>query len=121
MSRPFTFKDSVITQARMRQQGRCAYCGEDLANLWEEAHHVTPNQCGEWGLADHRWLAEVDNCVVLCDGCHHRVHQNGRYVQGAVAPASYFEYSHGGDRYLHQVWAAIHQRVEEQTVWRGRT
>lgn len=117
MSRPFEFKDAVKKQARVRQQGRCAQCGEDLSDLYEEAHHVTPNQCGERGRADHRWLAEADNCVVLCKDCHHRVHEDGRTVQGALAPASYFQYSHGGDQHLHELWVAPHMHREEAVWW----
>ena len=81
------FSSSTIREARFRQKGRCADCGRDLDDLWEEAHHIHPHSLGG---RDH-----VDNCVILCDMCHERVHYNGYYRSCIVAPKSYFEHYYG--------------------------
>jgi hypothetical protein len=49
---------------------------------------------------------EVENCVVLCEDCHYRVHQDGRYQNGAVAGPDYYPYSHGRKNSAdHNAWA----------------
>jgi len=55
------FSEKTKEEARFRQWGLCAVCGEDLADMWEEAHHVHPNHLGG---AD-----KSENCVILCDNC----------------------------------------------------
>lgn len=116
MKRPFEFNFATLSQARFRQYGLCACCGEDLAELIEHGHHVIPNQSGTPGKAQHAWLATGDNCVVLCESCHARVHQDGRYRHGAVAPPSYYPHSHGRNQALHKHWAMELQRLA-RTVW----
>ena len=106
MSRPFDFLASTRRRAHFRQHGLCAVCGENLEDLFDNAHHVIPNQSGTAGHAQHAWLREVDNCVVLCDACHDAVHDSGRFRNGATAPPSYFEFSHAGNKQLHEGWAA---------------
>lgn len=81
------FSTNTKTAARLRQKGRCGICGEKLDDLWEEAHHLRPHSMGG---RDH-----VDNCVILCDQCHHRAHYDGRYRNGFVAPRSYFRHFYG--------------------------
>lgn len=104
MSRPFEFSPGTIREARCRQQGLCACCGHELSGVIENAHHVVPNQSGQPHDATHRWLKSVENCVVLCDMCHCRVHQDGRYRHGAVAPPEYFPYSHARHAAAHRHW-----------------
>jgi len=112
MSRPFEFGEEERFHARLRQNGRCACCGENLDDLEENAHHVVPNQSGKQGNISHSWLSTVENCVVLCSACHYRVHEDGRYRVGAVAPPSYFPISHGGREALHKTWVAeLEQRI----------
>ena len=116
MKRAFPFKPTVRLEARFRQNAKCACCGDRLRDVEEHAHHVVPNQSGLAGNPEHAWLASAENCVVLCATCHERVHQDGRYRTGAVAPPGYYPYSHGGNYAAHHVWA---QKVEQQmrTVW----
>jgi 5-methylcytosine-specific restriction endonuclease McrA len=116
MAREFQFRTPAQSQARFRQSGMCAQCGENLDDLEEHAHHVIPNQSGRANDPNHRWLAFADNCVVLCHTCHERVHENGRYRIGAVAPPDYFRYSHGRNVSAHMAW--LNQMREKlKTVW----
>jgi hypothetical protein len=82
MSRPFDFGTLTRQRTRIRQFGMCAVCGDRLDDLVEHAHHVIPNQSGNPADADHQALRTVENCVVICDACHERVHENGRYRTG---------------------------------------
>jgi 5-methylcytosine-specific restriction endonuclease McrA len=117
MGRPFEFDERAKVQARIRQFGLCAVCGESLNNLEEHAHHVIPNQAGDARVASHGGLRSADNCVVLCYVCHERVHENGRYRAGAVAPASYYRFSHGRNQQAHQAWLARMGQMEKN-VWK---
>lgn len=115
-ARAFAFNQTVKDQARFRQGGKCACCGQRLDDVEEHAHHVVPNQSGSPGNPQHAWIASSDNCVILCHVCHERVHQDGRYREGAVAPASYYPYSHAGNAAAHQGW--VNQlRDKERSVW----
>lgn len=104
MTQFFNFTGQVKATARVRQFGTCALCGDDLDNELEHAHHVIPQQSGNIANPNHAWLKSADNCVVLCVPCHERVHENSKFKKGAVAPATYFEFSHGKDRLSHQGW-----------------
>jgi hypothetical protein len=117
MGRPFAFRSPQQGQARFRQFGLCACCGEKLDNLEEHAHHVLPNQSGNPKNPDHAWLSSVDNCVVICTHCHERVHENGRYRNGAVAPPDYFRFSHGSNLAAHHAWVR-QLNVRTSAVWR---
>jgi hypothetical protein len=117
MSRPFDFDDRAMNSARLRQQERCACCGEALLDLVEHAHHVVPNQSGDADDPDHAWLREPINCVILCETCHYAVHDSGRYRHGPVAPADYYEYSHGRNRALHELWVETLRNRAATTVW----
>jgi hypothetical protein len=101
--RPFDFTKSVQKEARSRQSGVCACCGESLNDQWEEAHHVVPNQCGDKNNPNHEWLRTAVNCVVLCDGCHDQVHGENK-TSGAVAPPDYYRFSHSGNKVQHKEW-----------------
>ena len=118
MTRPFDFSDKTIEAARVRQEGRCAHCGHDLADLWEEAHHVVPNQSGDPHHVDDCYLKAEDNCVVLCGTCHYVVHDSGRYVRGGVAPAEYYPYSHGSRTTAHMLWAKMLESQAARTFAR---
>jgi hypothetical protein len=106
-----SFDEKIRKAVFIRQHGRCAMCGYGLNELLEETemshiefHHVVPQVAG--GLDDE------DNCVALCtytspkskDGCHYRVHTEGRFKRGTVAPPKMFEFSHGHDDARHQEW-----------------
>lgn len=105
MARPFNFPSQTKFEARLRQKGQCACCGDPLDDVMEHAHHVIPNQSGSAKNPKHAWLRSVDNCVVLCEECHWRVHHNGRYQKGAVAPPEYYEHSHGRkNTAAHRAW-----------------
>lgn len=116
MARAFDFNSAVKQQARYRQFGLCACCGESLEDLVEHAHHVVPNQSGNPNDPAHSWLDSVDNCVVICDMCHTRVHQDGKFKTGAVAPADYFQNSHGRKKSLHQTWVK-QLRARSRKIW----
>jgi hypothetical protein len=116
MARPFEFSTATQQQARQRQNGVCACCGEKLDDVVEHAHHVVPNQSGSATDARHLWLKSAENCVVLCDTCHYRVHQDGRYRTGAVAPPGYYPHSHGKNQGSHQQWVARLTLLTKQ-VW----
>ncbi len=106
MTRPFDFSESTKRRAFFRQWNHCAHCGRSLVNVVDHAHHVVPNQVGRPGHPGDAWISGEDNCVMLCDACHTRVHQDGRFRAGAVAPPDYYPYSHGRQKAGHQAWAA---------------
>ena len=105
MNRIFDFNDHVRNQAFFRQWNLCAHCGRSLIHVYDNAHHVVPNQLGRPDIAGDSWMREVDNCVILCQTCHHRIHGNGRFRSGAVASADDFPYSHGNETIEHKAWA----------------
>ena len=113
MARPFDFSRQVKQEAFQRQWNLCAHCGQDLRDLWDNAHHVVPDQAGKAGAAADGFLNGVDNCVVLCDLCHYAVHDSGRYRSGAVAPPTYYPYSHGRQSHQHLLWAIKLERLIE--------
>ncbi len=106
MSRPFEFDERTRDEAFFRQWNRCAHCGRSLLDLFDHAHHVVPNQVGRPGESRDAWIREVDNCVILCESCHTRVHEDGRFRSGAVASPGDFPHSHGPEQSLHAGWAA---------------
>lgn len=103
--RPFDFKFPAQFEARLRQHGMCAHCGEWLDDLEERAHHVAPNQTGDPADLKHGWLSSADNCVIICYDCHDRVHENANFRFGATAPPAYFPFSHGKKKREHRNWA----------------
>lgn len=114
MPRIFAFTPQVKREARIRQYGICAHCGESLDDVWEAAHHVVPNQSGAADDPEDAFLRTADNCVVLCDDCHDAAHAHGAFLLGAVAPADWYPYSHGKEPLgPHEVWR---QRIARE--WR---
>lgn len=60
MARAFDFNTATRSKARLRQDSSCAFCGENLDDMEEHAHHVIPNQSGDPGNAAHRtWAATL--------------------------------------------------------------
>jgi hypothetical protein len=114
MARPFDFPEFTKQQAFFRQWNLCAHCGGSLVDAYDHAHHVVPNQLGREGNPADAWMREPDNCVILCDACHNRVHQDGRFQAGAVASPDDFPYSHGHKTLEHRAWAA---RMRDRFLW----
>ncbi len=106
MKRNFEFSEDVKRKAFFRQWNLCAHCGRSLVNVVDNAHHVLPNQVGSTKNANDQWIRSVDNCVIICDQCHERVHEDGRYRTGATALPEYFPYSHGRQTLEHQSWVS---------------
>jgi hypothetical protein len=117
-ARPFDFRGLTIKEARFRQANLCAVCGHSLSQFdVEYGHHVVPNQCGNPADPSHQWIKTLINCVLLCLDCHNRVHENGRTKLGAVAPPSYFPFSHGSASRHHQKWVKDLER-KASAIWR---
>ena len=104
MARPFDFDRATKNPAFFRQWNLCACCGVSLLDLHDHAHHVIPNQIGDTSDPADAFLRSADNCVILCDTCHKRVHANGHYRTGVVAPATYYPHSHGKMVAQRQPW-----------------
>lgn len=107
------FSETTKLATFARQHGRCGECGKAFCEKeWREQeetwefHHVLPRQVTAADEAARRQAKHLDNCVMLCHGCHQRAHANANYRNGPVAPALYFPFSHGGDERSHEVWAA---------------
>lgn len=114
----FNFPGDVGKTVRFRQRNLCAQCGDSLVvHDIEYAHHVVPNQCGNPADPAHQWIASDENCVLLCGGCHSRVHEDGKTKLGAVAAPSFFVHSHGYDKDLHRWWAAKLD-IKAMQIWR---
>jgi 5-methylcytosine-specific restriction endonuclease McrA len=114
MARPFEFLKPTVAEARLRQWGLCAHCGDSLDDVWENAHHVIPNQTGTPKQAASAFLRTADNCVILCESCHFAAHAHGNFRFGAVALADWYPFSHGKKaRGQHLAWR---NRIE--TEWR---
>ena len=78
-TRPNEFSESTKREARLRQWGVCALCGDSLDDEWEHARHLMPIMLGR--------KPDVANCVALCEDCHDGAHYNGNFSSGVVAPA----------------------------------
>lgn len=74
-ARAFTFYQRL---ALIERDGGCAFCG--LPPGMTEAHHIK-----YWSA--HGGKTDLDNGVLLCTGCHHRVHE-GWEIQIVHAPPS---------------------------------
>ena len=87
-----SFSNLTKSQARLRQHGKCARCGESLIETEESAHYLLRENCGG---SDHD-----ENCVVLCQGCHSTVHGNENFHTSYVTTVGHFPYAdiYGGQR-----------------------
>ncbi len=77
-----SFSNLTKLQARLRQRGKCALCGQSLNETEESAHYLLRENCGG---AD-----KEENCVVLCQSCHPVVHNNASFQSCYVSPMAYF-------------------------------
>ena len=84
------FSSKTKNDARYRQDGVCGVCGRNLDACWEEAHHILRQADGG--------NDGVGNCVILCDTCHYRVHNDGRFKSYFTAPRGYFIYLKGPNK-----------------------
>lgn len=87
-----SFSNLTKSQARLRQRGKCAHCGESLNETEESAHYLLRENCGG--------PDREENCVILCQGCHSIVHNNASFQSCYVAPLSHFPYAniYGGQK-----------------------
>ena len=104
--RDFEFSEGTLRDSRLRQKTVCAHCGGKLKNVWEEGHHVIPDQAGDKANPGHTFLNTADNCVILCTTCHTNfVHDDGRCKFGAIPFPKDYHWSHGDkDCTEHQLW-----------------
>ncbi len=116
MGRLYDFRPEVKRQAFQRQWNRCGHCGHSLINQVDHAHHVIPHQSCLQQERDNHFGASVENCVLLCEMCHERVHQDGRYRTGAVAPPDYYSYSHGPLSLEHRLWVSKIQHMWDRIL-----
>lgn len=62
----------------------CLWCG-DTDSL--ELHHADPAKKVShsiWSWGEHRRRAEIQKCVVLCQGCHQRAHSEARRIEAEL-------------------------------------
>lgn len=106
MARKFEFKKEVQSSAHLRQQGVCALCGNSLAWDFDPAHPVVPIVSHQRG-AGSDWREEVDNCVILCNGCYIWTSDDSDTPAGSPTDADEFVFSHGPTKRsgAHQEWA----------------
>ena len=80
-----SFSNLTKSQARLRQRGKCAHCGESLVETEEAAHYLLrENSGGE---------DKEENCVMLCQGCHTTVHGNANFHTSYVSTIGHFPYA----------------------------
>ena len=82
---------------------------KEQQELWGN-HHVVPKQAGGNQSSGDPWMKSKDNAVYLCNECHHRVHEDGKYRDGIVAGPETFPYSHGDPndptaKSSHEAWS----------------
>jgi 5-methylcytosine-specific restriction endonuclease McrA len=82
------FPAAMQKAALVRQNFRCASCGEHVAGIGNqgadvhvfgegaEGHHVIPHKLGG--------PISIANCVILCRSCHMSAHQGGRYADVSI-------------------------------------
>ncbi|MCI0404729.1 MAG: HNH endonuclease [candidate division Zixibacteria bacterium] len=80
-----SFSNLTKSQARLRQRGKCAHCGESLNEMEESAHYLLRESSGG--------PDKEENCVMLCQNCHSIVHNNASFQSCYVAPMAYFPYA----------------------------
>lgn len=91
MAREFSFSREVQSAAHLRQGSVCALCGMSLAWQYDAAHPVSPVDGS--GDAASAWKQDVDNCVVLCNGCFSWTSDPSSMA--APTGAEDFKFSHG--------------------------
>ena len=98
MARSSDVEFSKTTQhaALARQKKRCASCGFRIYRLGEPGR--VEHRFGEIAHAHHMknavagGMADVWNCVILCQSCHYSVHEGGNYRFGTVRISCALDY-----------------------------
>ncbi len=86
--RPNEFSRLTQRSALIRQNNKCASCGEHIWRLGEAGR--SKHRFGENAQAHHRRPVRMggsntkDNCVILCHSCHYSAHEGGSYRLGTV-------------------------------------
>jgi 5-methylcytosine-specific restriction endonuclease McrA len=86
--RPYEFDRATQLSALVRQEFRCASCGEPILMLGQAGREAHP--FGEMAHAHHKkpiskgGRNDLSNCVIICESCHYSVHEGGRYATGTV-------------------------------------
>ncbi|MEO5616428.1 MAG: hypothetical protein ABIS67_01545 [Candidatus Eisenbacteria bacterium] len=105
MAREFSFSQEVQSAAHLRQSSVCALCAMTLAWQYDSAHPVYPVDSSN--DAASAWRQEVDNCVILCNGCFTWTSDGGAFPSSSPTSAEEFVFSHGSTRSggAHREWA----------------
>ena len=104
MAREFEFEQDVQSRAHLRQNSLCAHCGMTLVWQYDKAQPVYPVEGAN--DAASQWRKEVDNCVILCNGCHIWVHDEGANPSTAPTLPEEYLFSHGPrNSGPHREWA----------------
>ena len=102
-------------RALVARDGGCVLCAAEPA--WCEAHHIVPWAKPGEGPTD------IDNLALLCNACHHRLHDHKRVLVGSAATgwttAPDPRHS-GGDASRHRRQAADGRRSNGQATSRQR-
>ncbi|HXF49092.1 MAG TPA: HNH endonuclease [Verrucomicrobiae bacterium] len=80
-----SFSNLTKSQARLRQNGKCARCGETLVETEEAAHYLLRESSGG--------PDKEDNCVVLCQNCQTLAYHNANFHTSYVTPVGHFPYA----------------------------
>jgi hypothetical protein len=112
MTTAFMFSAAIKNEALARQWNMCACCGRNLVNVPDHAHHVIPEHSD-----NDPFVQSESNCVMICDQCEERINLHANFKTGPVPPPTYFQFSHGKERKLHQKWVTlINQQWENRLV-----
>ena len=77
-----SFSNLTKSQARLRQRGKCAHCGQSLNEIEESAHYLLRENGGG--------PDSEENCVVLCQNCHSTVHGNANFHTSYITTVGHF-------------------------------
>jgi hypothetical protein len=103
MARQFQFDKNVQSAAHKRQNGRCAHCGVSLVWEYDKWLSVMPTEGGGEG---GNWRHEVDNCVIVCNGCFMWLHTDHTSPSGSPTDPDDYPFSHGNSKSgAHKEWA----------------
>jgi hypothetical protein len=87
-----SFSNLTKSQARLRQRGKCAQCGESLNETEEAAHYLLRESSGGED--------KEQNCIILGQNCHSAVHGNANFHTSYITPVGHFPYAniYGGQK-----------------------
>jgi hypothetical protein len=80
-----SFSNLTKSQARLRQRGKCARCGEPLVETEEAAHYLLRESSGG--------PDKEENCIILCQNCHSTVHGNANFHGSYITTVGHFPYA----------------------------